>query len=55
MKALSERRENSTPKLELGTVLCKSCGEVIGTLPTDGAKKIYGICAAQGCASVNSS
>ena len=54
MKALSEWREETVSKPELGTVLCKLCGEVIGTLPTDGAKKIYGICA-QGCMSVNSS
>lgn len=29
---------------ELGVVICKSCNEVIATLPTDGYKKFYVLC-----------
>ncbi|MBP1962751.1 GapA-binding peptide SR1P [Paenibacillus aceris] len=35
-------------KNELGLIICKSCNEVIGTLPTDGFKKFYVVC--QKCA-----
>ncbi|MDD9267327.1 GapA-binding peptide SR1P [Paenibacillus sp. GCM10023248] len=31
---------------ELGLVICKSCNEVIATLPTDGYKKFYVLCKA---------
>ncbi len=35
---------------ELGMVICKHCGEVICTLPTNGVKKIYGVCPSGDCA-----
>lgn len=34
---------------ELGLIICKSCNEVIATLPTDGYKKFYVICRACVC------
>ncbi|BFT71142.1 MULTISPECIES: GapA-binding peptide SR1P [Paenibacillus] len=33
---------------ELGLIICKSCNEVLATLPTDGYKKFYVVC--PGCA-----
>jgi hypothetical protein len=38
---------------ELGIVICKECDEVIGTLPTDGVKKIYSVCQGANCAQQN--
>lgn len=35
---------------DLGVVLCKSCGTVITTIPTNGVKKIHGLCGAPSCA-----
>lgn len=32
------------PLPDLGTVICKYCGNVLFTLPTNGVKKIYGVC-----------
>jgi hypothetical protein len=29
---------------ELGIVICKICNNVIATIPTNGIKKIYGVC-----------
>ncbi|NEW07739.1 GapA-binding peptide SR1P [Paenibacillus sp. SYP-B3998] len=29
---------------DLGVILCKSCNEVIATLPTNGVKKFYSLC-----------
>lgn len=29
---------------ELGVIICKSCNEVIATIPTDGYKKFYVLC-----------
>jgi hypothetical protein len=34
---------------ELGVVICKVCGEVMHTLPTNGYKKISGICGKPEC------
>lgn len=34
---------------ELGTVVCRKCGEVLYTLPTRGVKKLYGECPANVC------
>jgi len=31
-------------------VICKACNEVLYTLPTNGVKKIYGLCAKRSCA-----
>ncbi|WP_144340799.1 GapA-binding peptide SR1P [Paenibacillus darwinianus] len=36
---------------DLGVVLCKSCGTVITTIPTNGVKKIHGLCSDPACAS----
>ncbi|GIP32490.1 GapA-binding peptide SR1P [Paenibacillus sp. J2TS4] len=35
--------------LELGTILCRSCGKIIGTIPTEGVKKFYTICEEANC------
>lgn len=34
---------------ELGTVICKKCGEVLYTIPTSGVKKLYGVCPDHDC------
>ncbi|MGZ9585983.1 GapA-binding peptide SR1P [Paenibacillus marinisediminis] len=36
---------------ELGAILCKACGELIATIPTEGVKKIYGVCHKEDCKS----
>ncbi|WNQ13307.1 GapA-binding peptide SR1P [Paenibacillus aurantius] len=36
--------------MELGTVICKNCLDVLFTLPTDGVKRFYGICSRENCA-----
>jgi len=38
---------------ELGTVICKYCGEVLYTLPTNGVKKLYGVCGGKACKEKN--
>jgi len=35
--------------IELGAVLCRNCGELIGTVPTNGVKTFYGLCNNSGC------
>jgi len=47
MKALTALQNGTVH--ELGVVICKACGHVIGTLPTTGSKKIYGVCSGGGC------
>ena len=37
------------PKHELGLVLCSRCGKVLCTLPTNGVKRLYGVCRDEGC------
>lgn len=32
------------PLHDLGAVICKYCGNVYHTLPTNGVKRIYGVC-----------
>ncbi|MBD2868547.1 GapA-binding peptide SR1P [Paenibacillus arenilitoris] len=53
MKYQSELVEVSDKKaqLELGYVICKSCGSLIATLPTNRVKRYYGECSecAEGC------
>lgn len=34
---------------DLGMVICKVCGELLYTLPTDGVKKMYGVCQKAEC------
>ncbi|WP_152619441.1 GapA-binding peptide SR1P [Cohnella kolymensis] len=34
----------SKPLPDLGAVICKNCGNVMFTLPTNGVKTIYGVC-----------
>lgn len=34
---------------ELGVVICKVCNEVVHTLPTNGVKKISGVCDKHEC------
>jgi len=34
---------------ELGMVICKICNEVLYTVPTNGVKKIPGICTKEEC------
>ncbi|CAN7422810.1 hypothetical protein [Paenibacillus sp. LjRoot56] len=36
-------------RFDLGILICKSCNEVIATLPTDGYKKFYGLCKNMTC------
>lgn len=38
--------------LDLGYVVCKWCGVVITTIPTNGVKRIYGECPAKSCLEV---
>ncbi|WP_372636008.1 hypothetical protein [Cohnella sp.] len=38
----------TTPN-DLGIVLCKYCLDMIGTLPTNGFKKLYGVCDSEKC------
>lgn len=40
-------------KCELGILICKVCGQVIDTLPTNGVKKIYGVCSDADCKKIN--
>ena len=35
--------------LELGTILCRHCNKIIGTLPTRGVKRFYGECHDESC------
>jgi hypothetical protein len=35
---------------DLGMVICKDCGNVISTIPTNGITKIYGVCRKEACA-----
>lgn len=44
-----ELQMNATEYPELGTVLCKSCGDIIATLPTNGVKKMYVVCEKAEC------
>lgn len=34
---------------ELGMVVCRKCGEVLYTIPTNGVKKLYGACPENAC------
>ncbi|MBP1993383.1 GapA-binding peptide SR1P [Paenibacillus eucommiae] len=36
-------------QVELGTILCRHCNEIIGTLPTRGVKKMYSECKDGAC------
>ncbi|MBW5445301.1 GapA-binding peptide SR1P [Cohnella sp. CFH 77786] len=36
-------------KPELGALICRVCNEVVATLPTNGVKKIYGVCGKKAC------
>ncbi len=38
---------------DLGTVICKYCGDVLYTLPTNGVKKMYGVCDGKECKEKN--
>ncbi|WP_397386538.1 GapA-binding peptide SR1P [Paenibacillus roseipurpureus] len=38
---------------DLGVIICKSCNEVIATLPTDGYKKFYSLCDSLNCRDTN--
>ncbi len=44
---------SSVTSNELGIVLCKYCSSMIGTLPTNGFKKLYGICDSEECQGEN--
>ncbi|TMV06606.1 GapA-binding peptide SR1P [Paenibacillus thermoaerophilus] len=37
------------PPLHLGTLVCRHCGEIIDTLPTNGVKLFYGECGSELC------
>jgi len=34
----------SQPTNELGLMICKVCAQVVGSIPTNGYKKIYVVC-----------
>jgi hypothetical protein len=36
--------DNVNTRNELGMVICRVCNKVLYTLPTNGLKKIYGVC-----------
>lgn len=40
-------------RFDLGVILCKTCNEVIATLPTDGYKKFYVSCNSITCMEKN--
>ncbi|SDN03379.1 SR1 protein [Paenibacillus sp. yr247] len=40
-------------RYDLGVIICKSCNEVIATLPTDGYKKFYSLCNSITCIEKN--
>jgi len=42
-------KPTTTGNMELGVLICKICNEVVATLPTNGVKKIYGICGKKTC------
>jgi hypothetical protein len=46
---MSMMKEPGRPPLHLGTLVCRRCGEIIDTLPTDGVKLFYGECGNQPC------
>ncbi|WP_217597769.1 GapA-binding peptide SR1P [Cohnella sp. GbtcB17] len=41
--------QGTAPSLELGMVICKHCQQLMYTIPTNGVKKIYGVCGQEGC------
>ncbi|CAI6083807.1 GapA-binding peptide SR1P [Cohnella sp. JJ-181] len=41
--------QGTAPGHELGMVICKHCQQVMFTIPTNGVKKIYGVCGQDGC------
>ena len=36
-------QEQETKELELGIIICQNCSRMIGTLPTNGYKQLYGV------------
>ncbi|THF84625.1 GapA-binding peptide SR1P [Cohnella fermenti] len=46
--------QDSSQENELGVVICKSCNEVIYTLPTNGFTKIAGVCGKAECQETSS-
>ncbi|MCD9026111.1 GapA-binding peptide SR1P [Cohnella silvisoli] len=42
---------NDNPVNDLGLIICKSCSQIIGTLPTNGYKKFYIVCENEQCSS----
>jgi hypothetical protein len=42
-------KEQGRPALHLGTLVCRRCGAIIDTLPTDGVKLFYGDCGNELC------
>ncbi|MFD0870744.1 Uncharacterised protein [Chlamydia abortus] len=45
---LTEKTAGVFP-LELGTILCRSCGRIIGTVPTEGVRMFYTECNEGNC------
>ncbi len=43
------KKKPERPPLHLGTLVCRHCGEIIDTLPTDGVKIFYGECGNKLC------
>ncbi|WP_019535517.1 GapA-binding peptide SR1P [Paenibacillus ginsengihumi] len=49
----SDIHDQVEQQCELGILICKICGQVIDTLPTNGVKKIYGVCSGTDCRNIN--
>ncbi|MFC5404855.1 GapA-binding peptide SR1P [Cohnella soli] len=46
---MTVNQPSAKKELDLGVIVCKHCSQVIGTLPTNGYKKIYGFCMDKDC------
>lgn len=44
-----ELNGNAAEGNELGTILCKRCGEILDTVPTNGVKTFYMTCGKPEC------
>ena len=49
MESRVQEPDKSASTIELGVVICKACGGIMHTLPTNGVKKIFGQCDRPAC------
>ncbi|WP_167357049.1 GapA-binding peptide SR1P [Paenibacillus pectinilyticus] len=40
-------------RFDLGVIICKSCHQVIRTVPTNGYRRLYGLCNSSACRDKN--